>query len=84
MLILCSNASTFDVNQTNPAPDSKVSNTECYRIAGYVYLFIYSISMCACVQMQTHLQLLTSSWLVLLHRKWQLVPSLKQERKILM
>ena len=64
-----------------PAPDYEVSNTECIVTAESIYLFIYSISIFARVSMQTYLQLLTSSWLVLLHHKWQLVPSLKQERK---
>ena len=40
--------------------------------------------VCVCVQCiirQAHLQLLISSWLVLLHHKWMVVPSLKQDRK---
>ena len=48
------------------------------------YLFLYPTSMhavCMCVKRPTHLQLLISSWLVLLHQKWKLVPSLKQERE---
>ena len=42
--------------------------------------FIYSTNVCAHVQIQTHLQLLTSSQLVLLHHKGQLVPSLKSKK----
>ena len=49
------------------------------------YLFLYPTSMhavCMFVKGPTHLhdQLLVSSWLVLLHQKWKLVPSLKEEK----
>ena len=44
-------------------------------------IFIYYTSVCVCVQMLTHLQLLIGSRLVSLHHNRQLVPSLSQERK---
>ena len=51
-----------------------------------MYLFIlYPASMhavCMCVRRQTHLQLLTSSWLVLLHHMWKLISSVKQKKYI--
>ena len=66
------------------APEYKVNNA--WNYGGWMYLFIplhyrHACCVCMCVKRQTHLQLLLSSWLVLLHQKWKLVPSLKQERK---